>query len=154
MMKKSLSHSRIKGVSYRRNVSGAPHAPSPKEKKFPEQLLASPEKNGEPQPLTRVDIHKLLQDLARQSLHTLMSEAVDMSSHWCHASRALDRTFEDSFFLDARKSISESDHKVNPAPQAETLLNARRNFRLWKHHIAILEMIAQAQHYVARSPQR
>jgi hypothetical protein len=78
-----------------------------------------------------------------------MSEAVEMTSHWRHASRALDRAFEDSFFMDSRDHGEKNTPELNP--QAETLLHARRNFRLWKHRVSILEMIAQAQHYVSRS---
>ncbi len=143
-MKKALTRSRIQGVSFHRNTSSVPNVTKKYMNRPPFVTPSHSPAHGAPQPLSRHHIRILLQDLARQTLHTLMTESVEMTSQWRHASRALDKNVGDTFFDDPR-SKQKSDEETQTNEQAETLVQARATFRFWKHRVAILEMIAQAQ---------
>lgn len=142
-MKKQLSRNRIHGVSYKRTTLGPVRSGTKTKTPRPSAHKQNQQNTGAPTPFSTQQIHALLRDAARQSLHTLMNESVEMASFWRQASRALDKNFEDTFFDDPR--TREPLDISNSSEQAETLLIARRNSRLWKHRIAILEMIALAQ---------
>jgi hypothetical protein len=142
-MKKPLSRNRIRGISFHRTAPSGQGGRCSKKQHPQTDIDINALMAGAPTALSRAEIHKLLQEHGRHTLHTLMSDSVEIASQWRQASRALDKKFETFFFLEMRDANIDSESIAKE--QVETLLQSRRNFRLWKHRIAILEMIAAAQ---------
>jgi hypothetical protein len=150
-MKNGLLRTRIKGMSFRSGIASSRSCN--RQTKDPQNALDAfsedPQK-GAPPPLTRSDIRRLLQDLGRQELHTLMNESITHGSHWRQVSSMLEKRTEESFFDDPRQHGATLGSEESSQRRADVLVLVKRNFRLWNHRIEMLEWIAKAQHTIQR----
>jgi hypothetical protein len=153
---RKLSRSRIQGVSFHRQKPPLPQGQSrsrgaPNERK----LARLPHENSEdldpflsehaaPAPLTAADIHALLGDFGRQTLHTLVSDAVDAAVRWKQIAETLEKN----------QRLAASSETVLREETVDAVLGARRTWHLWKHRLEILSLIADAQVSLLGQPRK
>ena len=81
-------------------------------------------KQGAPSAFSQRDVHRLLGDHGRHEIHALVAECIQNLTRWrqlvnlCNASAEMDADFN---------------------------IEIRANYRLWKHRLAILELISGGQ---------
>lgn len=94
-------------------------------------------KEAHPPLLTPKDVTRLLKDLGRQELHTLVSDCVEHASHWHQLRRHVEKQ-ETSY-----KKVTDE----LPKASAEQLraIEVRYLHRMWLHRLRLLELIADAQ---------
>ena len=159
-MKSVFTRGRIRGVTHHRSQSplggGNPNLGNSVAREALNLTLADLQK-AVPQPLSHPEIHMLLGDLGRQTLHTLVSDCIVHASHWRQVSTALDRHLDRSGRPLSRKAegpsvlleLDSDDAGYFPGTDADPrqwlAIEVRRVFRLWQQRLSMLEMIADGQ---------
>lgn len=164
-MRNALSRVRIRGVSFRRTGpqgTGAGHKKDPTHVRPRLQLSQQELAQGAPPPLTAPDLNRLLKDLGRQELHTLVSDCIDHVSRWRQIANAMDvqaglagdlagprRMRSNSRAVEGLLPLAlggEADPLTPDGNPTQILaLEARAVFRLWRHRLEMLELVAGAQ---------
>lgn len=159
-MKPVLFRGRIRGITHRKLHSTLIGRTPGTNKPVNSDNFALTEaelKSALPQPFSHSEIYSLLCDLGRQRLHTLVSDCIDHTSHWRQVSSVLDRQLNRVQNSQIRKMESSSDLLLlngddagywpgaNTDPRQWLALEVKRVYRLWKHRLSMLEMIADAQ---------
>jgi len=108
-------------------------------------------KSETPNAFSSADIRRLLGDHGRNEINSQISRCVDFSSKWIGILKVIERCFPDKYFLNAEYLSNNSDVSLNNATMEESVeiyLLIKKLIGLWKHNLAMLEMTAQAQHYI------
>lgn len=115
----------------------------------PFQITKKMLQEGKPAELCSIKIRALLLDTPRHEIHALVSEAIEHLSHWKQLLHALESYLarKGSLELYLENSAFE-DEDLEPNEQHNFALDVRANFQLWKHRLAVLELIADAQHCI------
>ena len=125
-----LTRRKIKGISFRRSST---HFFPKKRQAINFELSETELKAGVAVPLNKKEIQRLMHDLGRQELHTLVSECVENASHWKQISKAMEKN-ETRFLGD------DEDEEFSLRA-----IQARTNYRSWLHRLKMLELISDAQ---------
>lgn len=149
-MQKLFANGRIRGVSFRRNVTrshgqrASISAPLPEGFSLTHKMLD----DAKPPHLCTREVRKLLLDTRRHEVHALVSETIEHLSHWKQISHALDSYL----LLDAngRSSSFNWDDDVPRNHEERRLLavEVRSVFLMWRHRLSMLELIADAQPFL------
>lgn len=145
-MQKGIQRSRIKGMSFRSHATSGSRLASPKNiLQQPPEWNSSACEKGAPLQLSRTDIVRLLHDGSRHELHTLVTESIEHCSNWRQIARALEYHTDSSIFENDRHHEDGRISAFENTKLAESLIEARKNLRLWNHRLTMLEWIAAAQ---------
>lgn len=100
-----------------------------------------------PATLSRLDIHRLLEDFQRNELHALVSESIEQCGRWRQIQRLLERAVPEAQGTDDRlwSDFSNTSSKSLLPDQAALLLATRHLYRQWRHRLDVLELIAEGQ---------
>ena len=140
---------RIRGISFRHTRPGNPQA----NRKFRPDLvplvtLSTHEMaRAKPKPFDKSDIHRLLCDLGRQELHTLVTDCIEHVAHWRQITSRLRPIVEEvrEFAEAVHLTFSENATLPQRTDWILAYLEAQAVYRLWRHRLTMLEMIADAQ---------
>lgn len=158
-MTSTLLQGRIRGVTHHRKASPLSGGVRTRHPVVLQALALTLDelRQGAPQPLSRLDVHRLLGDHGRAELHTLVLETIEHLSHWRQVSGVLDRHLTKAGPLPRKQGLEtmpllelgENAAGYVPGTEADPkqwlAIEVRRVYRLWKHRLATLEWIADGQ---------
>ncbi len=132
---RDLVRQKIKGISFRRRTFQGGNR-----KKFDVTLPPVEDvdlQEAAPTDFSSRDVKRLLKDLGRQELHTLVSDCVEHTSHWHQLRRHVEK-FETTYKID-EENLPKASHAQLRA------IEVRYLHRKWLHRLRLLELIADAQ---------
>ncbi|KAB8033778.1 hypothetical protein [Fluviispira multicolorata] len=100
-----------------------------------------------PKSMRSSDIHYLLCDHGRNEINTFVSECVDSISKWTGIIKTMERCFLKENILQTDLFFEEkfSDENIYKHKELEIFLSTKSLVLLWRHRLAIIEMIVEAQ---------
>ena len=163
-MRNVLSRQRIQGISLNRKTPSTARNSAPRvniENNSSDALALQKILNSKPIPFSNSDIHRLLGDMGRTELQHLVSETIESISHWRQALRRIEKSelkATNRWDWDANDSKFEKNVQNYSLTVAQTLeLEVRAQYRVWKHRLEVLELIASGQssvHWEIRNNKR
>ncbi|BBH52922.1 hypothetical protein [Fluviispira sanaruensis] len=148
-MQSNQYRKKIKGVSFHHRSSQPIYKKNKKylSEYFDLEILDNQIKIETPLPMYAQDIRNLMCDQGRNIINTFVSECVDSIAKWTGIIKAMERCFMNENLYQSELYLTENfcDENIYKNKELEIFLSTKSLLALWRHRLAMLEMIVEAQ---------